>query len=213
MTKPSSDLLTLGFYTVLEHPEIGWTAGYLLLTTSGRPIEFHCTLPVRPTRTQSLLFGASLGDYLIAERFPATLFDRSRTAPVLLCVDQTPALAVQRHLEIPVVRVLAEEPAVQGEPPVPASEESAVSPVQTTGWGHRESGTVASLTLGSNRILLAGAAGMTGMKVVSPQQDIESLWQSLECQLDLSEPFDRIREALREATREARLNVPRAQAA
>ncbi len=37
----------LGFLTVLEH-ESGLTGGYLLLNTLGRPLEFHCTAPIKP---------------------------------------------------------------------------------------------------------------------------------------------------------------------
>ncbi len=40
----------LGFLTILEHQQHGLVGGYLLLNTAGRPLEFHCTAPVKATR-------------------------------------------------------------------------------------------------------------------------------------------------------------------
>ena len=47
----------LGFLTVLEHPQHGLFGGYLLLNLAGRPVEFHCTAPVKPNRAQQILYG------------------------------------------------------------------------------------------------------------------------------------------------------------
>ena len=41
----------LGFFTVLEHEQQGLIGGYLILNQAGRPLEFHCTAPVKANRT------------------------------------------------------------------------------------------------------------------------------------------------------------------
>ena len=59
---------SLGFLTILEHEEHGLVGGYLLFTTAGRPLEFHCTAPVKPNRAQQILFGPTLESYLYGEQ-------------------------------------------------------------------------------------------------------------------------------------------------
>ena len=63
----------LGFLTVLEHDEHGLVGGYLLLNMAGRPLEFHCTVPVRPNRAQQILFGPTLRPYLYGEQIGQAL--------------------------------------------------------------------------------------------------------------------------------------------
>ncbi|MBL9124077.1 MAG: hypothetical protein JNG90_10630, partial [Planctomycetaceae bacterium] len=46
----------LGFLTVVEHEQLGLIGGYLLLNLSGRPLEFHCTAPLKPNRAQQILY-------------------------------------------------------------------------------------------------------------------------------------------------------------
>ena len=45
----------LGFLTVVEHPQYGLFGGYLVLNLAGRPLEFHCTAPIKPNRAQEIL--------------------------------------------------------------------------------------------------------------------------------------------------------------
>jgi hypothetical protein len=54
----------LGFLAVVEHELHGLFGGYLLLNATGRPLEFHCTAPVRPNRAQQILYGPTLEPYL-----------------------------------------------------------------------------------------------------------------------------------------------------
>ena len=64
----------LGFLSILDHPQHGLTGGYLLLTLAGRPIEFHCSAPVKPTRAQQILFGPTLAPFLYGEHIGQALF-------------------------------------------------------------------------------------------------------------------------------------------
>lgn len=49
--------IALGFLTVVEHKQHGLFGGYLVLNQVGRPLEFHCTAPVKPNRAQEILYG------------------------------------------------------------------------------------------------------------------------------------------------------------
>src|SRR6266404_1210747 len=50
----------VGFLTVVSSEPHGLVGGYLVLNALGRPLEFHCTAPVKPNRAQEILYGATL---------------------------------------------------------------------------------------------------------------------------------------------------------
>src|SRR6185369_17067728 len=107
MTAPSkSSPPCLGFLTVLENADLGYLGGYLLLNASGRPLEFHCTAPIRANRTQEILYGPTLRPFLFGEQIGQTLLTKSKLTPLVVCTDSEPALAVREFIEIPVVRIL-----------------------------------------------------------------------------------------------------------
>ncbi len=60
MSSSTKSSLSLGFISVRHHAEHGYFGGYLIVNSLGRPLEFHCTLPVKPSRAQELLYGATL---------------------------------------------------------------------------------------------------------------------------------------------------------
>ena len=66
-------LPTIGFLTVVEHQETGLTGGYLVLNTLGRPVEFHCTAPLKTNRAQEILYGPTLRPFLYGEQIGQTL--------------------------------------------------------------------------------------------------------------------------------------------
>jgi hypothetical protein len=103
-SKPASPCL--GFLTVLENADLGLLGGYLLLNASGRPLEFHCTAPIRPTRTQEILYGPTLRPFLFGEQIGQTLLTKSKLKPLVVCTDMEPALAVREFADFPVVLVL-----------------------------------------------------------------------------------------------------------
>ena len=78
---PRSPLASLGFLTVVEHAELGLLGGYLLLNAAGRPLEFHCTAPVKPNRAQEILYGPTLKPFLYGEQIGQTLLTRSKLTP------------------------------------------------------------------------------------------------------------------------------------
>ena len=99
----------LGFLTVVEHPQYGLFGGYLILNTAGRPLEFHCTAPIKPNRAQEILYGPTLESFLYGEQIGQTLINQASIAPLLICTDREPALAAREHVSTPVVLVLPPE--------------------------------------------------------------------------------------------------------
>jgi hypothetical protein len=99
----------LGFLTVLNHPQHGLFGGYLLLNLAGRPLEFHCTAPIRPNRAQEILYGPTLEAFLYGEQIGGTLLAQAKTQPLVVFTDREPVLAAGELAEVPVVLVLAGE--------------------------------------------------------------------------------------------------------
>ena len=77
----SKSLPDIGFMTVVESAEHGFFGGYLVLNHTGRPLEFHCTAPVRPNRAQEILYGPTLKPYLYGEQIGKTLWSQTKNVP------------------------------------------------------------------------------------------------------------------------------------
>lgn len=103
-----SALATLGFLTVIEHAEHGLFGGYLVLNANGRPLEFHCTAPVKPNRAQEILYGATLKPFLFSEQIGQTLIEKGKTPPQLLFTDNEQVLAVREFIAAPVLLLWTE---------------------------------------------------------------------------------------------------------
>lgn len=161
----------LGFFTTVEDAGHGLFGGYLLLDQGGRPLEFHCTAPIKPNRAQEILYGPTLRPYLVGEQIGQTLVRKSSLSPTAVCVDSAEALELRNHVELPVMLVCGD-----GLPPGP--------------------GALTETRAGRNR--LAVTPRHAGDLNCVPQ-----FTAGLPEAFDLSEPFDRIREAIAEAQRGA----------
>jgi hypothetical protein len=98
----------LGFLTVIENAELGLLGGYLLLNAAGRPLEFHCTAPIKANRAQEILYGPTLKPFLYGEQIGQTLLAKSKLAPLVVCTDSEAALAARDVTPLPMVWVLDE---------------------------------------------------------------------------------------------------------
>ncbi len=105
---------TLGFLTVLSDADHGLFGGYLLLNMAGRPLEFHCTAPIKPNRAQEILYGPTLESYLYGEQIAHTLLEQAKSEPLVVCTDCPPALSVRELVSTPVALVLAPDAAGDG---------------------------------------------------------------------------------------------------
>ena len=110
MGSNSKTLLALGFITVRHHVEHGYFGGYLVLNQLGRPLEFHCTLPVKPSRAQSLLYGHTLDDFICGEQVAKALVTKAKLKPSLLLTDCSAVLAFEHVGDEPMVLVEASAP-------------------------------------------------------------------------------------------------------
>lgn len=96
----------LGFLRVLEVDCGGFVGGILVTNQLGRPLEFQCTTPVKPNRTQVILYGPTLAPFVYAELIGKTLVARLDIKPQLVIVDQPPLLDLRLHVPAPVGRLL-----------------------------------------------------------------------------------------------------------
>jgi hypothetical protein len=193
----------LGFLTVVEHPQHGLFGGYLLLNLAGRPLEFHCTTPVKPNRAQQILFGPTLEPYLFGEQIGRTLLASAKIEPRVVCTDREPALAVGQYVDVPVVLVLPPDASaeVEGQPVPEPERQDATGAAEVRGRIWRLDGTHASgralheFRLGRNRLAVP-EPGADQRRLVTDQLS------ELSDSFDLAEPFERIREAIEEARRQ-----------
>lgn len=105
MHEQAVDGTTYGFLTAVESGSHGVFGGYLLVDLSGRPVEFHCTAPVKVSRAQQILYGATLPGHLHGRQIGATLLGEGKTAPEIVLTDVESMLQVRPHTALPVALV------------------------------------------------------------------------------------------------------------
>jgi hypothetical protein len=174
----------IGFLTVIDHAQLGLMGGYLVLNLLGRPLEFHCTTPLKPNRAQQILYGATLEPYLYGEQIGQTLVSKASIEPLAVCTDAPAALALREHVAMPVVLVCGQSAAstatVRLDPP------------------HSGSGRALNrFRLGVNEVAVEARRR-------EDQSRVTAVLSSAIETFDLSEPFGRIRDAIEEAQRGGR---------
>lgn len=97
-----SDQLRLGFIAAVEVEGRGHVGGLLVTNHNGRPLEFQCTTPVRPDRTQEILYGRMLRPWLLGELIGKTLMDRVAIKPDLVFTGDPDILELRNHTAAPV---------------------------------------------------------------------------------------------------------------
>jgi hypothetical protein len=177
MTSTPAPEPAIGFYTVEHSETLGWTGGYLLLNSGGRPLEFHCTLPVLPSRTHEILYGETLRSFLIGEAIGSALLAKARLQPQLLCVDQPEAMPLESGFGVTCIHWLGR-----------------------SGTGASSARSVPA----NDRLETPSGRQIThrGQLFVCREDkrvQVETALRNVGGWNDWKEPFDRIREAIREA--------------
>lgn len=171
----------LAFLTVIEDDDGSCYGGLLAVNLAGRPLEFHCTAPLRPNRAQQILYGGTLTAFVYGEQIAPALLGQLELKPQLVLSDQPAVLALQRTSQQPVV-LLAR--------------------------GQQQSPDLSAATAGMVRGQSSWQLGSYWLTVSDCQQEerplIDRLTRMLDETVDLDEPFGRIREAIQEAQRSAR---------
>lgn len=88
--------------STLEVDGRGHVGGLLVTSHTGRPLEFQCTTPVKPDRTQEILYGQALKPWLLGELIGSTLLSRVSIKPDLVVVCDEEMLELRNHTETPV---------------------------------------------------------------------------------------------------------------
>ncbi len=172
----SSPVTRFAFLTVLEIPEVGFCGGMLILNQWGRPVEFHCTAPLAPTRTQEVLFGATLKTFLYCEQIAAALLEQAKQPPQVLLVDHLQLLDAHALTEVPLLLLTRDE-----------------TPLPTRLWNGR----IAVPSVVDDWQVISVAKAGEERRILAAAQEFSE-------QLPLDEPFERIRNAIEEAHAVAR---------
>ena len=196
----SKSLPSIGFLTVVTLPDQGLVGGYLVLNAAARPLEFHCTTPVRANRAQEILYGPTLKPYLFGEQIGKTLLARPKTKPLLALTDIQEVLAARDFAHAPVVFVLPAngDPVMRDEHRPRGSHESEEWPSDQPSHAtpatqpHQPSDKLIEFSLGGQRVAIREPFR-------KDQEAVEECWSVTNGGFDLREPFGRIREAIQES--------------
>lgn len=183
----SKSMPSVGFLTVQEFADLGLIGGYLILNAVGRPLEFHCTAPVRPNRAQEILYGPTLAPFLYGEQIGQTLVAKGKSRPMFVCTNVEPVLSARDFVTVPVVLLTDANHDASGQRRLDASH--AVPPVPK-----------------GRQLLpfqLANRTAAVGAEHSGDRETVIEQWQSHAEAMDLLEPFGRLREAIEEAQRGA----------
>jgi hypothetical protein len=190
----SKSVIALGFLTVVDHPQHGLFGGYLVLNRCGRPLEFHCTAPIKPNRAQQILYGPTLEPFLYGEQIGQTLVNKARHEPLIVCTDLEPGLAVREHISAPVLLVLppSDDASIAAAASSEASNHRAGQTFQRRDGAHRNPPGLIHFHWGQNAVAVAETAQADRATITQRMAELALSW-------DLAEPFCRIREAIEEA--------------
>lgn len=175
MSNSSADVSrTIGFCTVRAHAEHGFFGGYLILNTHARPLEFHCTLPVKPSRAQEILYGRTLPDFVCGEQIGKALTSKAKLTPQLVLTDCSAVLALSHVSDVLVACITDAVAATNNNIPAMDAER------------------LRSIKIGTHQATILRDDLHTAEK-------LSDLWRALDVTMDICEPFQRIAEALLEA--------------
>lgn len=184
-----SEVDAIGYLSVITDPRHGFFGGYLIVNATGRPLEFHCTAPVRANRAQEILYGPTLQEFLYGEHIGRALVERADTTPDLFCTDAVAMLALRPLIKKPLALVFNDD-----EPSGHERRKSGADEAPDQALSHPP--LERDLTTGSCRITCAA----THAKDLAA---IDRMLPNLEG-LDFAEPFERIYAAIEEAHGPAR---------
>lgn len=94
----------IGFFAIQDDDE-GFQGSLLVLDSLARPLEFHCTAAIKPTRAQAILYGPTLEPVLFGERLGRTLFEKCECKMDLVVSDSTRAHYAAQYVDVPLLRV------------------------------------------------------------------------------------------------------------
>ncbi len=185
---PSKPLSAFGFLTVLDDASHGYFGGYLVLSEFGRPLEFHCSTPVRPNQAQKILYGATLRSYVLGELIGQALLAKGQLPVHFVITDLAEMMSLSLIRPESLVCIEKIPDGITQESTLEGSSEHAPGEIAKPSYDGPE------LRLGERRLW--------GTSTCDWQpDDLRNSLSSLVTHVDLFEPFERIREAIQEAQR------------
>jgi len=172
------DDLRLGFLASIEVSERGYVGGLLVTNRFGRPLEFQCTSPVKPNRSQQILYGETLVPYILSDLIGRTLLEKVSIKPHIVLTEQSELLELRELVSVP-IGCLEEHHDSENE-----SDDSSASDPETDAEG---------VVIGRQRLRFHSAH-------VSDSKIIERHRPFIPADADLAEPLERVREALAETS-------------
>lgn len=97
--------VSFGFLTAVDSPAHGLFGGYLVVDGLGRPLEFHCTAPVKVSRAQQILYGSTLHGHLHGRQIGGALLAEGKADAAVVLTDLESMLHVRPHTSLPVALV------------------------------------------------------------------------------------------------------------
>lgn len=182
MSHGNHDQLRLGFLTAVEDADRGFVGGLLITNRFGRPLEFQCTAPVKPNRTQQILYGPTLKPYVLGELIGRTLIEKVGVKPHFVIVESPDLLELRNVAAMPVASLLETESDKSKKKSASRESEQSEATLPFT------------LTFGGETIALSSTHK-------DDRTEIEKFAKLVPADADIREPFDRIREALLETIR------------
>jgi hypothetical protein len=171
----------IGFLTVRHRAPHGYFGGFLVINELARPMEFHCTLPLMPSRAQQILFGATLDEFLCGEQIARALLSKAKVQPKLVLTDTPAVLAVRHWIDAPIFWLERSE--------FESSEKETGFAIPNHARDASEYSTRS----------LQDATVRWWQSYASDSKALDLLLDGTAASLDLNEPFGRIVEALAEA--------------
>jgi hypothetical protein len=169
---------TYGFLSSLNSVDHGHFGGYLIVSLLGRPVEFHCTSPVKPSRAQEILYGPTLQPYLLGEQISVALLQAAKLTPRLIVTDQAGMLSSRLRASAPMTLLLAEG-----------------------GRGIASDASASVLSVVDGQFSVGDYELQMPAGFESEMNAVKEAASILAQHVDLFEPFGRIHEAIREAQR------------
>ncbi len=183
---------TFGYLSTVQLAELGYFGGYLVISALGRPLEFHCTAPVRPNRAQEILYGPTLEPYLLGEQIGGTLLGRAKLTPRLILTDRSATLCLRGQIATPMVRLVHREDA-------PRTSHTLLS---TPHGGSNGNDNPERPNPPCDRmVVVAEREFELPIGFDFDRETVVELLATLAQYVEVAEPFDRIQEAIREAQR------------
>ncbi len=184
-----------GFLTVRFNESVGYFGGLLTVNSVGRPLEFHCSLPIKPSRAQTILYGDSLSDFLIGEQISLAIVSKVKQAPSTILTDLTAALTLRHVHSVPIAcleNAGSEQTSRDG---------NTLAITDVTDSTTRGPNLIKPLGFprSTHRFRLANTTVSTLEEYKADEAQFVSIWENLKPQINPAEPFSRIVEALMEA--------------